>query len=68
MAKKALKVQELQSYISGQEIEDSTAKKRKEDIEGFVDSFRGKTFAELTGSEKDDLLKAVAIKTRMIAE
>ena len=30
--------------------------------------FREKTFADLTGDEKDDLLKALAIKTGLIAE
>jgi len=59
--------------ISGKAIKASDSKyvdrkAAKVAKKGFVAAFDGKVFADLTGGEKDDLLKVLAIAAGIISE
>ena len=63
---KAIKTKDLSAHQARLAVE--TAKKRgKGQAKALCDSWQGKTFSELTGQEKDDLLKAIALELGMIA-
>lgn len=68
MAKKALKVQDLQSYKDGQGKKEKAVKKRRKMLRELRAAFEGKKFADLSAEEKDGLLKALAIKAKLIEE
>lgn len=64
----AVKAKETTDYIENQKpLHDKVKAKRQGKKDAEV-AFAGKVFGDLTGPEKDDLLKALAIQAGIIEE
>jgi hypothetical protein len=68
MAANVVKLRETSEYIAGQGANEAKRKAKAKAKAQVKTSLKGKTFDELTGPEKDDLLKALAIQAGLIEE
>lgn len=64
----AIKAKETAHYIDIQKPVDDKKKMKLQSKKDADALFSGKTFNDLTGPEKDDLLKALAIQAGIIEE
>jgi hypothetical protein len=64
----AVKLRETPEYVAGQGVNEAKRKVKAKVKVQVKTSLEGKTFDELTGPEKDDLLKALAIQAGLIEE
>jgi len=64
----AVKLRETTEYIERQAPREAKRKSRRRALRQAKNSVKGKTFAELTVDQKDDLLKACGIALGLITE
>jgi hypothetical protein len=66
--KKATKLRETTAYLTDHKPARDVVKAKRSARKAMKSAFKGKTFASLTSEEKDDLLKALAIRAGIIEE
>lgn len=64
----AVKLRGTPEYAASQAPREAKRKATKAALDSAKGSFEGKVFGDLNGQEKDDLLKALAIRAGLIEE
>lgn len=68
MAKKAIKARKLKHFEDGQKATEEQRKAKERARRTGPEAFKGKVFSDLTGTEKDDLLKSLAVSAGILTE
>lgn len=68
MTKPAINARELEHFIKGQAKEEIADKTKRSAIPVVCKRHNGKTWADLTGTDKDDIMRALAIAHGIVLE